>query len=137
MNEIARLVAELTDAWNVNDVELVASFYASDYEGMDVGEAALQRGPEGIRQTLARYGRAFPDLRFIVGETIVQGNRVALIWTARGTHQGIFMNIPPTGRTIEVRGVSLLTIEDGKVTHGLYIWDVAGMLRAIGLLPEL
>ncbi|MCC7354899.1 MAG: ester cyclase [Anaerolineae bacterium] len=137
MDRIARLVAELTDAWNVNDVELVTSFYAWDYEGTDVGEAALQRGPEGIRQTLARYGRAFPDLRFIVGETIVQGNRVALIWTARGTHQGIFMNIPPTGRTIEVRGVSLLTIEDGKVTHGLYIWDVAGMLRAIGLLPEL
>jgi steroid delta-isomerase-like uncharacterized protein len=95
------------------------------------------RGPQGMHQTLARYWRAFPDLRFTVEETVVQGNRIAQIWTARGTHWGPLMNIPPTGRRIEVRGVSLLTIEGGKVRQGLYIWDVAGLLRAIGLLPEL
>jgi steroid delta-isomerase-like uncharacterized protein len=137
MTNIRRFVETLTDAWNATDTEQIASFYASHYEGVDVGEPVPQRGPDGIRQTLARYGRAFPDLRFAVGETLVQDNRAVLSWTARGTHLGMLMNIPPTGRTIEVRGVSLLTIEDSKVIRGLYIWDVAGMLRSIGLLPEL
>jgi hypothetical protein len=36
-----------------------------------------------------------------------------------------------------VRGVSLLTLESGKIKHAHYIWDVAGLLRAIGLLPDL
>ena len=36
-----------------------------------------------------------------------------------------------------MRGVSALTLRDGKVIRGLYIWDVAGLLRNIGLLPEL
>jgi hypothetical protein len=47
------------------------------------------------------------------------------------------MRIPPTGCDIAVRGISVLTVENGKVTRGLYIWDVAGLLRSIGLLPEL
>jgi hypothetical protein len=47
------------------------------------------------------------------------------------------MNIPPTGRSVEIRGVSMLTIKDNQVQRGLYIWDVAGLLRALGLLPEL
>jgi hypothetical protein len=47
------------------------------------------------------------------------------------------MNIPPTGRPINARGVSMLTVESGKVWRANYIWDVAGMLREIGLLPDL
>jgi hypothetical protein len=47
------------------------------------------------------------------------------------------MHIPPTGRKIAVRGISVLTIENGKITRGLYVWDAAGLLRTTGLLPEL
>jgi steroid delta-isomerase-like uncharacterized protein len=86
---------------------------------------------------MERYLRAFPDLRFLEEETIIQDNHVVLSWTARGTHRGELMHIPPTGRKISVRGVSLLTVENGRITRGLYVWDVAGLLRAIGLLPEL
>jgi hypothetical protein len=40
-------------------------------------------------------------------------------------------------RNVAVRGTSVLTVENEKVTRGLYVWDVAGPLRSIGLLPEL
>ena len=86
---------------------------------------------------MERYLRAFPDLRFVEEEIVVQDNRAVLVWTAHGTHGGKLMRIPPTGRKIAVRGTSVLTVEDGKVTRGLYVWDVAGLLRTIGLLPEL
>jgi steroid delta-isomerase-like uncharacterized protein len=135
--QIAQLVTALVDAWNTHDIERVAEFYAQDYEGVDVGQAMPQHGPGGIRQMLAWYWGAFPDLHFTADETIVQGQRVALVWTARGSHQGRLMNIPPTGRRVEVRGVSLLTMNSNKVTRARYIWDVAGLLRSIGLLPEL
>lgn len=134
--EIKRLVTELLAAWNAHDVERTMAFYAPDYEGIDVAQAHPQRGPTAVGQSLERYIRAFPDIHF-TGDTIIQGNRVALIWTANGTHQGTLMRIPATGRTIQVNGTSILTIEEGKITRGLYIWDVAGLLRAIGLLPEL
>jgi steroid delta-isomerase-like uncharacterized protein len=135
--ETLRLVRDLLEAWNVHDPERIESFYAQQYEGVDVGQAKPQRGPQDVSRLVKRYLQAFPDLRFVDEEIVVQGNRAALVWTARGTHAGELMHIPPTGRSIAVRGTSVLTVENGKVTRGLYIWDVAGLLRNIGLLPEL
>jgi steroid delta-isomerase-like uncharacterized protein len=134
---IGQLVEDLLDAWNAHDVGRIETFYGPEYEGVDVGEAQPQRGPRGISRSVERYLRAFPDLSFVEEDVVVQGDRAVLVWTAHGTHGGKLMSIPPTGRKIAVRGVSVLTIENGKITRGLYVWDVAGLLRAIGLLPEL
>jgi predicted ester cyclase len=70
-------------------------------------------------------------------EAITDNNRVVQVWTASGTHLGLLMNIPPTGRQVRIHGVSVMTLANGKVQRGFYIWDVAGLLRSIGLLPEL
>ncbi len=132
-----QFVVQLVEAWNSHDLERVVPFYAPDYVGEDVAQSAQQEGREGIRQTLTRYWSAFPDLHFTLDELIVQDDRVALVWTSRGTHQGRLMNIPPTGRLLTMRGVSVLRLAGDRVHHALYIWDVAGLLRGIGLLPEL
>lgn len=134
---ITRLITELLEAWNAHDVERAVKLYAPEYEGIDVAQASPQRGAHGIRQMMTRYWRAFPDLHFTGDEIICEGSRVVLVWTAHGTHQGTLMKIPPTGRPVEVRGVSLLTVEGGLIVKASYIWDVACLLRAIGLLPEL
>ncbi len=135
--EMTYLIDELRAAWNAQDIQRLAALYAADYEGRDVAQAEPERGPQGVTQTLARYLQAFPDLRFTLDEVIADGDRLALNWTVRGTHRGALMHIPPTGRAIEVKGVSIYTIANGKITRGLFIWDVAGLLRSLGLLPEL
>jgi hypothetical protein len=73
-----------------------------------------------------------PELDFAVG-----GDHVALFWTARGTHNGPILNVPASGRPVTARGVNRLVEQDGKVCETLTIWDVAGMLRRMGLLPDL
>ena len=135
--EISRLVRELLEAWNTHDIERIKTFYAPEYEGVDVGQAEPQRGPQSVPRNVERYLRAFPDLRFVEEDLVTQGGRAVLVWKAYATHRGRLMNIPPTGRNISVRGASVLAVEDGKVVRGLYVWDVAGLLRSIGLLPEL
>lgn len=135
--EVGRLVAELLEGWNSHDIVRVEALHAPEYEGADVGKADPCRGPRGAGQNMASYLRAFPDLRFVAEETVVQGSRVVLVWTARGAHLGEIMRIPPTGREVVVRGVSLFTVEGAKITRGLHVWDVAGLPRNIGLLPEL
>jgi steroid delta-isomerase-like uncharacterized protein len=134
---ICQLAIGLMKTWNAHDLDGVETFYALEYEGVDVGAADPQLGPKGARQAFERYLRAFPDLQFAISDMIVDGNQVVLVWQAHGTHQGTLMHIPPTYRTIMVWGTSLLTVEDGKIWRARYIWDVAGLLRAIGLLPEL
>ncbi len=135
--EVVQLIRNLLEAWNTHDLERIKTFYAPEYEGVDVGQAEPQHGPQGISQAVERYLQAFPDLRFVEEDIVVQGDQAVLIWTAHSTHGRKLMHIPPTKREIEVRGTSVLTVENGKIVRGLYIWDVAGLLRAIGLLPEL
>jgi steroid delta-isomerase-like uncharacterized protein len=132
-----QFIDDLLAAWNSHDVARGGEFYALDYEGVDVSQSAPHHGHAGIRQMLTTYLTAFPDLQFTNEVPIVEGNRAAMSWVANGTHLGRVMNIPPTGRQVRVRGVWLLTIENDQVQRATYIWDVAGLLRDIGLLPEL
>ena len=136
-HNILSYVKSLTKAWNSHELEQVLPCYSEEYEGVDIGEAKIQHGREAVREMLLRYWKAFPDLRFTVRSTVAEGNRIAISWLAEGTQQGPIMNIPPTGRKVEIRGVSIIDVKDGLVVHGEYIWDLAGMLRHMGLLPEL
>jgi steroid delta-isomerase-like uncharacterized protein len=136
-NAIPGLTTELLAAWNSQDLDRIVGFYSPDYRDTDVAWIAPRRGLEGVRQMMAMYFKAFPDLYFTAESTLIQGEQIALFWRAQGTHQGKVMNIPPTGRPIDVRGASLLTLTGGKISRAQYVWDVAGLLRQLGLLPEL
>ena len=137
ITDIATFADVINQAWNSHDMEKVIGFYSSEYIAEDVGQAFLLRGPEGVRTMLENYWQAFPDLEFTIMDTVVQNSRLVIVWMAEGTHQGTIMNIPATGHRVAVRGVSILDVEDGLVVRGQYIWDLAGMLRNMGLLPEL
>jgi steroid delta-isomerase-like uncharacterized protein len=127
----------LNQACNSHSVEEVLRFCSPDYLGTDISEPALLQGHQGLRTLLERYFRAFPDLHLLVTDKVVQGSQLTLVWLAEGTHRGPIMNIPATGRQVEVKGVSLIEVQDGLVVRGQNIWDLAGMLRHLGLLPEL
>ncbi len=115
----------------------MAQINAVDNEGLDISRATRKQGREGVCEELGEWWRAFPDLQFAIQDVVVQPGRLAFLWTAEGTHEGAFMRVPPTGRRIEVCGVSLLTVQDGKIVRGLYLWDMAGLLRSMKLLPDL
>jgi len=132
-----QLIADFITAWNAHDLQQVASFYAPDYEEIDVAQVGSLRGRDNVRKRLAYYLRAFPDLRVTANDVVIDDHRVALYWTWRGTHRGTFMRIPPTGREVSVRGTSLMTMQDGLIQRAERIWDLAGLLRGLGLLPEL
>ena len=136
-DSIENLMQDLIAAWNSHDIDRALKFYAPDYAGEDVGRTQSHQGHAGARDFIGAYLKAFPDIEFSVDELIGDGERAALMWTARGTHRGAIMNIPPTARAVKLRGVSLFTVRENKVRQATYIWDVAGLLRNIGLLPEL
>lgn len=135
--DLAIYADRINQAWNSHDIEKVLSYYSPEYVGDDVSQASLLQGRENLRLMLETYWQAFPDLQFKVTDTIIQGSRVVTVWVAEGTHQGPIMNIPPTRHRVEVRGMSVIDVEDGLIRRGQYVWDLAGMLRHMGLLPKL
>jgi steroid delta-isomerase-like uncharacterized protein len=137
MTEKKQLVVELVETWNSHDLERVAACYGTDCYVLDVAIAQPLVGRQAVQLMFAAYFQAFPDLKLTPDDIIVDGDRVALFWTAHGTHHGSIMNIPASGRTISAKGVNRLVLRDGLVCETTTIWDVAGMLRHMGLLPDL
>jgi steroid delta-isomerase-like uncharacterized protein len=135
--DLERFACGLVHAWNTRDLDQFVGHFSPTYVGVDVNDPSPQHGHAGVRHRATRYLEAFPDLRLSCDAILADRGRVTVLWTARGTHRGSYLHIPPTHRPIEVRGVAVFTVADGLIRHGLYVWDTAGVLRALGLLPQL
>ncbi|MEA2641052.1 MAG: hypothetical protein QOF51_2446 [Chloroflexota bacterium] len=131
------LAQQFVEACNAHDPDRLIALFAPDYEGAEVADPAPQQGRAAARETYARYLAAFPDMRMAAEQVLVDAPTVAIAWSIVGTHRGTLMHIPPTGRRINVRGVTLLTIQGNLIRRGSSVWDLAGLLRALGLLPNL
>jgi steroid delta-isomerase-like uncharacterized protein len=92
-------------------------------------------GPDGVRAFVSSIRSAFPDLEFDVRDLIAEGETVVVRWVARGTHEGEFQGIPPTGETIEMTGITIERFEDGRIVEGWTNRDALGMLQQLGVVP--
>jgi predicted ester cyclase len=93
-------------------------------------------GLEGTKQAIGMYLMAFPDLQLTVEDQIAEGDKVVSRLSGRGTHQGVFMGIPPTGKHVTVTLIEINRIAGGKgvVEHWLEM-DMLGMLQQLGVVP--
>lgn len=124
------------DAFSEGDMDLIDELVAEDAVGHDPTQPEPVQGAEGTKQLVSMYRSAFPDLSFEVHETLSDGNRVAVRWTSRGTHEGELMGIEPTGQEVSVEGIELDRVEDGRIVESRVAWDALGLLRQIGAAPE-
>ncbi len=108
---------------------------APDYVSHAPGDPELSRGPEDIKEIVRSYHSAFPDINFAVEKQVAEGDMVVTRWTARGTHLGEFMGIAPTGKRIEMRGIAILRIRDGKIIENWGMPDMFGLLQQLGAIP--
>ena len=77
--------------------------------------AAITVGFRNSRRRSPSYRRSFPDLHFTIEDAVAEDERIAFRWIARGTHQGDFAGIAPTGKPITVTGITILRIVEGKI----------------------
>lgn len=132
-----QLIQQLAVMWNERRPELAAELYTDDYVGIDMTAQTRVQGPAGVTARLERIYRALPDLQFRAYETILENSQLALHWRICGAQRGVLLNIPPTGQKIQINGVSFLTLRDDKIQRAVHLWDMAAVLRTLGLLPEL
>ncbi len=83
------------------------------------------------------YKTAFPDLNATVEDVIAEGDKVVTRWTIRGTHQGEIEEFgPPTGKQVEIKGITIHRIEGGKIVEEWQAYDNLSAMRQLGLVPE-
>lgn len=81
------------------------------------------------------FYRAFPDISHRTEIAFASDDHVCIRTVLRGTHTGEFFGIPATGRAFESAIHAILRVKDGKVAALTSVFDEAGMLRQLGVLP--
>ena len=77
---------------------------------------------------------AFPDMNWVIDDVIAADDRVVTLLTAKGTHEGDFLGIAPTGNPIDVSLILVFRIEDGKIVESREEADMLKMMEQIGMV---
>jgi len=95
------------------------------------------QGPESYKQYLSMLLTASPDLHITVEDQMAEGDKVVTRYTTRGTHQGPFMGIPPTGKHVTVTGIAIARFANGKEVEEWANGDDLGLLQQLGVVPAM
>lgn len=119
----------LDELWNRSNFAVVDELLASDYDGHS---STVIRGPDGAMAFIPRLRAAIPDFEFRILDQIAEEDKVATRWKLSGTHEGAFQGAPPSGKHVEMTGITIFRLANGKVIEGWTNEDVHGMLQQLG-----
>ena len=126
------------DAFIARDPEAMASHWDADGVEDFVPLGTVLRGPGEVKGFFRELFAAIPDADTVLTRLASNDRLAAVEWRMAGTFSGApFQGIEPTGRRIDVRGIDLLEIEDGRIVRNTVYYDGADFARQIGMLPPL
>ena len=131
--EIVALLDRRDKGWQLKDPKLLASPYADDavlespISGKSVGRPAIADAYERLLD-------AWSPLEYRREDLLVDGDQIVICFEIKGTHTGEFLTLPATGKKFTIRGVTNITVSDGKFTHERRVYDVTGLMVKLGVL---
>lgn len=129
------LISELHElVWSQGDYRAIERLVAPRYViHSDPGDPwdgqTLDR--KGYEQRVKYSRTAFPDLVFSVHEAVAAGDRVAVRWSAAGTHAGDLRELPATGKRLTFSGQTIYDLKDGQVAGHWQVVDRFGFIQQL------
>jgi serine phosphatase RsbU (regulator of sigma subunit)/predicted ester cyclase len=112
------------EAWGKGNLAAVDEYIAADYVEHTLPPGS-QQGRDALKQFVALYHEAFPDVKVTMHDIFGRGDRVAYRWSASGTHLGEWMGIPPTGLHLTTTGITIHRIVGDKCVEGWVSVDIS------------
>ena len=134
----ARICQKWVDFWNSPNVQtatdMFSDVFTEDIEYNDIPTDPTKPVAEGRDQLLAfaaGFFSAFPNSRFELGQSACQGQQGFFEWTWTAVDSPGFFG---TGKSFTVRGVAVIEIQGNRISRDSDFWDLATVLRQLGLL---
>ena len=118
-------------AWNSHSPDKMLPLFTDDVVYEDVAFGELSHGSAELRKFAASEFEGVPDLELKLVRADIHNGHGTIEWTFTGTDKGVFK----TGKKFSVRGVSVIDVRDGKISRSLDFYDVATIMRQVGVLP--
>ena len=130
---IQRFYDEVIGKGNLDLIDELATDGIVDHEEGLPGQPS---GKEGVRFFVTAMREGFPDLRAKESEpTLAEGDLESARTILTGTHQGEFMGVAATGKTVEVESIDIIRLEDGRVAEHWGVTDTMSLMQQIGAIP--
>jgi predicted ester cyclase len=92
-------------------------------------------GAQALKQVWAMLLRTYPDLHLTVEDVIAEGDKLVCRNTVTGTHQGEYMGLPPTGKSVAYNEIFIFRFANGRVVETWGVVDVLSQMKQLGLIP--
>ena len=127
----------LEEAFGQGKTEVVDEVIHSDFVCYDPNSETGEIRGADIKGEIEYFHQALPDATYTVEDQVAEGDKVVSRWTARGTHQGEFFGVAPTGNRVEFTGIQIDRFdESGKLIEEWPEYDLLGAMRQLGAIPE-
>jgi steroid delta-isomerase-like uncharacterized protein len=128
------------DAVNSGDAELIAKTIDEVVDpDVRIGTPLPidATGAQALKQVWATLLRAYPDLHVTVEDVIAEADKLVCRNVVTGTHQGEYLGLPPTGRSVTYNEIFIFRFEGGRIAETWGVVDLLAQLRQLGAIPEL
>ncbi len=129
------LVRRITDNLSRQNLDAVFAEFSPDFQDHDDPPPGIPPGIEGTKLFLTMLFNAFPDLQITTEDLIAQDDRVVERLTIGGTHKGVFLGTPPTGKRVTWGLINIYRIADGKIVDLWSEHDRLGLMQQLGVIP--
>jgi steroid delta-isomerase-like uncharacterized protein len=126
------------DATNTGEAELISKTIDEIVEPDVLIRTPLPveaTGAQALKEVFARLHRAFPDLHVAVQDLIAEGDKVVGRNAVTGTHQGEYMGLPPTGKSVAYNEIFIVRFVDGRIAETWGVVDVFSQMKQLGAIP--
>ena len=109
------------------------SIFAADFVAYMPGQPPM--GRVTFEQFVSGVTGGMPGYTYEIHDQIAQDDLVVNRITWRGVHSGSLAGVPATGRSIELRGINMFRVKNGRVVEQWAQLDMLGLLEQIGAIP--
>jgi len=132
----AETMQRLYDLLNAGDIDGFGALLADDFVEHEE-TPGLAPTKDGVLEFFRMYRAAFPDLRMEPEDVLASDDKVVARLRATGTHQGEFMGIPATGKSVDVPLIDIIRFGDDGLAHEHWgVINEMAMMQQLGLVPD-
>ena len=91
-------------------------------------------GLENFKSHYSNYITGFSDAEFTIIDAFGQGDKIVKHWRFKGTHDGEFFGVPASGKQVDISGVTLVKMKDGKIASEQDFMDFLAFYTQLGLM---